>query len=425
MKKVYIETNGCSILRHDTQRYSIFFRLNDWEEVDKPEKADIILLTTCGVVQKTEDHSIESLKRLKKMAKKDSRIIVGGCLPKINLGRFKKVFNGDIFGRDEDNFLDELIGSKIKIRDVFWDGKKEREHSFGEPDLKYSKKQINELVAVETLSKKFNNPHYTEIYDYLTKGRFFWKEDDPVFEVKVSDGCSFKCSYCATKNAIGNLKSKSPQKILSEFEIGVKKGYSKIVLTGDEVGYYGTDIKTNLVGLLKLLVSKSENTKIALRYVAPTALIKYYSELKPFFKSGKVYYFCSSFQSGSQKILREMNRPDNIEEFLSIISDIKINFPHVFKHTQVIVGFPGETRDDFKKTIDAISDGKFEYVTIVQYSDRPKTKSIKMKNHVAQGTIKNRMKKALAVVSELREKNLRNLIFDEIINESKNKHGER
>jgi len=417
MRKVYIETNGCSVLRHDTQRYSKYFRLNGWKEVGSPHDADLVLFTTCAVIQKTEDFSIESLKRIKNEMKKDARLIVGGCLPKINPERLKNVFNGTSFSKDEEYILDDIVGDKVKIEDVFWDDDIFREHSFGEPGLCYSKEQLGELKLARMLSKKFNNPHFIEIYDYLTKGRFFWKEEKPVFEVKVADGCNYKCSYCATKNAKGNLKSRDPNRILEEFKIGVKKGYSKIVLTGDEVGDYGLDIGTTLIELLNALIPESKKSKIALRYVSPNALIRQYNQLKPYFQSGEIYYFCASFQSGSPKILRLMNRPENIDDFTSLIAKMNKECPKVYKHTQVMVGFPQETEQDFKQSLNAIEKANFEYVTIVQYSDRPHTKSILMNGHIKDEVIDKRSKMAISLVSNLRKEKLKTLIFEELLKE--------
>lgn len=89
------------------------------------------------------------------------------------------------------------------------DGDIVREHSFGDPDLHYTNDQLNQLKLANQLAIKFNNPRFLEIYNYLTKGRFFWREKD-LFEVKVADGCNYRCSYCATKNTHKGVKSPSP-----------------------------------------------------------------------------------------------------------------------------------------------------------------------------------------------------------------------
>lgn len=413
MKKIYIESNGCSVVRHDTQRYAKYFRVNGWQEIDSARNADLVLLTTCAVVKNTEDFSILAIKRLKKEMEKNAKLIVSGCLPKINPERLSSEFNGLYFSKDNENKLDEVINAKIKVADIFWDGDIIREHSLGDPELNYSVEQINQLKLAQNLSKKLKNSKYLEIYNYLTKGRFMWKEND-LFEVKVADGCNYRCSYCATKNAKGNLKSRDPRKILKEFKYGVEMGYPKIMLTGDEVGEYGRDIGTSLAELIRKLVPLSKNSRIALRYISPESIIRQYKDLEPYFKSGKIYYFCSSFQSGSPRILKLMNRPNNIDKFIKLMAKISEDYPYIYKHTQVIVGFPQEKEDDFNQTLSAIGRGKFEYISVIKYSKRPNTKAISMKGHIPEKIMQDRYNKATELNSDIRREKLKDFIYNEL-----------
>ena len=414
MKKVYIESNGCSVVRHDTQRYSKYFRVNGWQEVDSPRKADLVLFTTCAVTQSTEDFSIAAIKRLKKEIKKGARLIISGCLPKINPEGLSNEFKGVSFTTNEENILDDLIKAKVKIADIFWDRNIVREHSLGDPELAYSQQEIEELRLAESLAKKLKNDRYLEIYNYMTKGRFLWKEKD-LFEVKVADGCNYRCSYCATKNAKGDLKSRDPEKIIKEFKLGVRRGYPKIMLMGDEVGEYGRDRGISLVDLIEELIPISGNSRIGLRYVTPESLIRQYGKLKKYFRTGKIYYFCSSFQSGSPKILKLMNRPQNINEFISLMNEMTKDCPLVFKHTQIIVGFPQETERDFNQTLEVLKNNCFEYITVNKYSKRPHTAAINIPGHIPKAIIDARYKKARHLVSELRKENLKNKIYNELL----------
>lgn len=414
MKKVYIESNGCSVVRHDTQRYSKYFRINGWKEIDSPKEADLVLFTTCAVVKDTEDFSVSAIKTLKEKMKKGAQLIVGGCLPKINPERLSKEFNGICFGKDEENMLDDVVEAKLKIANIFWDGDIIREHSLGVPELVYSEQHIEECKLAEGLSSKLKNSNYLEIYNYMTKGRYMWQEKD-LFEVKVADGCNYRCSYCATKNAKGDLKSRSLDRIITEFKLGVEKGYPKIVLTGDEVGEYGKDIGLSLIDLIEGLIPISGDSRIALRYVTPESIVKQYEGLKRYFHSGKIYYFCSSFQSGSPKILKLMNRPQNINDFVSLMNRITEDCPHVFKHTQIIIGFPQETEEDFNQTLEVIKNNCFEYITVLKYSVRPYTKAADMHGHVSQRIIDDRYERAVQLISELRKEKLKNKIYNELL----------
>lgn len=414
MKKVYIESNGCAVVRHDTQRYSKYFRLNGWEETDDPVEADLILMTTCGVIQSTEDFALKSISRLEKVMKEEAQLIVGGCLPKINRKKLEGEFDGISFGPTEEGTLDSIIQASILIKDIFWDGEIYREHSLGDPELNYTDKETRELDMVHFLAEKLNDPTFIEIYNYLTKGRFLWKEYD-LFEVKVAEGCVYNCSYCATKNAKGNLRSVNPEKILREFKFGIEKGYPKILLTGDEVGEYGTDIGTSLVSLLKLLIPESDNAKIALRYMSPASLIRQYKDLKPYFESGKIYYFCASFQSGSSRIMRLMNRPDDLDKLAEVVSEIDNLNPLVYKHSQMIVGFPGETEEDFQQSLDFMRKSNFDYISVIKYSPRPNTKAIRLDNKVISDVMEDRYKKAMRVFHKIRQERLQDKIYYELM----------
>ena len=402
------------MVRHDTQRYSKYFRINGWQEIDSPKEADLVLLTTCAVVKDTENFSVLAIKTLKEKMKKGALLIVGGCFPKINPERLSKEFNGLCFGKDEEDMLDDLIKAKVKIANIFWDGDIIREHSLGVPELVYSEQHIEECKLAEGLTSRLKNSSYREIYNYMTKGKYMWQEKD-LFEVKVADGCYYRCSYCATKNAKGDLKSRSLDKIVMEFKLGVEKGYPKIVFTGDEVGEYGKDIGLSLVDLIEELIPVSGNSRIALRYITPESIVRQYGKLEKYFRSGKIYYFCSSFQSGSSKILKLMNRPQNITDFVFLMNRKTKDCPYVFKHTQIIIGFPQETEKDFDQTLEVIKNNCFEYITVLKYSVRPHTKAADIHGHVSQKIIDDRYERAVQLISELRKEKLKNKIYNELI----------
>ncbi|MBD3361269.1 radical SAM protein [Candidatus Woesearchaeota archaeon] len=418
MKKVYIETNGCAVIRHDTQRYSKFFRLNGWKEIDSAGDADLIIMTTCGVIESNEQFALDSIVRIKSEMKTGAQLVVGGCIPKINPEKINDIFNGIIFSAREEDILNRLIDAKIKIDDIYFDGNIFREHSFGDPRIVYSEKELDQLAAVQKLSQKFKDPEFIEIYDYLTAGRHFWKEKD-LFEVKVAEGCSYSCSYCGTKRARGNLKSRDPEQILNEFKFGAKN-YPKILLIGDEVGEYGIDIGSSLVDLLDKLMPVAPSSRIALRYVSPNSLLRQFNALESYFETGQIYFICSAFQSGSPKILELMNRTPNIDAFVSKIKEMELKFPFVYKHTQIIVGFPQETEEDFQCTLDLLRACQFDYVTVSRYSDRPHTKSSKLEGKIAPEIINNRYEKARKVVEDIREKRFWSKINKKLVKNVKN-----
>ncbi|MEI6731827.1 MAG: radical SAM protein [archaeon] len=414
MRKVYIETNGCAVLRHETQRYAKFFRENGFVETISPDNAEFVLMTTCGVVNWTEDKAIEALERLVQTSRKDAKILVGGCLPKINPERIKKISNKLVmFGPKEPYILNDLIDAKIGIEKISYTDGATREHSFGDPEIEYTPAELEQLKISKKLDQVFGTKRFLEIYDYLTKGRHFWKEEN-LLEIKVSSGCAKNCTYCATKFAIGSLVSENPEKIVSEVKEGLERGFKKIVLLGDEVGYYGADIGTNLISLIDSLDKLPGEPRIALRYVDPDALIKNFENLKKHFESGRIYYLCSAFQSGSHKILSLMNRTQNMNRFTEVFSEIDRDYPAVFKHTQLIVGFPQETEEDFKQTINVLDKSNFDYITATAYRDRSNTKSSQLPDHIEESIINERYQRMTEIVQKNRETQLRRRIRREL-----------
>ena len=392
MLRVYIESNGCAVLRHETQRYAKFFRQNGWTEVDKPEIADLVLMTTCGVVGWTEAKALEAIQRLCQTVKPPARLVIGGCLTKIDPEMILKIApNVMMFGPQEEDRLDQLIGARVSIKDITYTIGAVREHSMGDPMIAYSTDEIQQLKIAEYLAHQLKQPSFLEVYDYLTRGRHLWKEDG-LFEVKVASGCAHHCSYCATKIAIGEMRSQDMEVVLTQIREGVALGYSKIVLMGDEVGYYGVDIGTNLTELLHQIEKIPGNFRIAFRYIYPDVLVKLYreSDLKRFFESGRIYFFCSAFQSGSPDILRRMHRNPNIEQFADVIRDIALVAPNAYRHTQIIVGFPGETEADLAKTIQTLDACQWDYITTTAYADRPGTKAMLLEGHLSESEIQRR-----------------------------------
>jgi tRNA A37 methylthiotransferase MiaB len=369
-------------------------------------------MTTCGVVKWTEDAAISAIERLVREVP-EKRILVGGCLPKINPDRIRAISKNIImFGVRESEILDGLISAEIELSRVRFTHERVREHSFGDPEIDYSNDELVQAKIVNFLDKIFNTSSFSEIYNYLTKGKHLWREDD-LFEVKVSSGCGSNCSYCATKLAIGNLRSEDPQIIVDQVKLGVALGYTRIILMGDEVGFYGREIGSDIGKLVNLIFEAEPGVRLALRYVHPDALVRNYDALRSHFLSGGIYYFCSAFQSGSPRILRLMDRRPDLGEFMHVVQDIG-EHTDAFKHTQIIVGFPQENEDDFASTLQIIRRCDFDYVTTTAYADRPGIKASELSGHLPEETIKDRHARSLEFVDENRNRQLWKRIQSEL-----------
>lgn len=190
-------------------------------------------------------------------------------------------------------------------------------------------------------------------------------------------GCACKCTYCAIKFAIGNIKSRPIDEIIKEVKSGIKQGYKSILLEGDSLGGYGLDIKTNLGELLEKIIENVENTdvQISVPDVSPRYLDICYKQIIRLANLKKLFNFYIPIQSGSQELLNAMKRGYDIENAKEYILKIKEASPELKFGTSVIVGFPGETLADFEKTISVCRELKFDYIYCHSYSERKGTEA--------------------------------------------------
>ena len=418
MKKVYIESNGCAVLRHETYKLAKYIEENGFKEIDNPKDADFIIMTGCGVLDINEDFAIESIKRLYKNNTNNATIIVSGCIPTISKEKIKKISKNIIQIRNDEMYkFDEYFYTKKRIEDVYFNINPKRHHSFGDPGVVVSQEEEDDLKFVETIDKLCNDTRATDQFIYSTRGRHLWREKD-LFEIRVAYGCASKCSYCITRLAIGDFKSVPKNRIIEQVKKAKKEGYKRIMLMGDEIGAW-QEGKENICDLVKAIVDIIPDVKLGIRYIHPNILVKYYEKLRPYFANGNIYYFCAAFQSGSKRILKLMDRNPDIESFIKCMEDIEKNKYPVFRHTQIIVGFPTETEYDLLKTLDALQRSSFDHVTISAYSKRKGTKASALKE-LPKKVIDERME----ILNNWLKLNRDSRIYNKVKEEVNNKKGE-
>lgn len=380
MNKIYIDSNGCAVLHHETERIARYFMLNGWILEKSPEVADIIILTCCGVTHNEEDEAIGILRKLEEARTPDSRIIVSGCMPAFAKARVLGVSpQATILKYAELAQLDGIISADVPFETVYYNAR---------PMLKSENDSIYDTDTDLQLMRKIDRlccgRFCKQAWNVSTLRKYMW-DDSETFQIKVSYGCPGKCSYCATKLGIGDFRSVDKDFIMKQFAEGLEMGYDHFILMGDEIGAYGRDIGTTLPELLQQMYDKSEGKAVvSIRYIHPDILVSLYDKMKKFFASGFVNYFCCAIQSASPAVLRRMNRNPDIEPFIRCMEDINKNNYPVSKHTQIIVGFPGEVSDDVLMTMDALRRCAFEHININLYSPRQHTAAWDMKETVTQ-----------------------------------------
>ena len=405
---VFIFAACCPRRTFDVNLLARYFTLNGWKIVDNADNANLVIIGTCAFNQRNEDFSVFSILQAKRLKTKGTKIVVIGCLPKINRERLRAVFSGDSLSPRELNKIDDIIHAKIKLSEV-----KEPNilREFAKPPL--DNKGLFEPLYLDILlaNLKKKNKNGLLNRDYFNMKQIvslspaypdhkYTKEK--IYNIKTSIGCLGTCSYCAIKFAVGRLKSKPIDEIMREFQEGLNKGFKIFCLVGEDVGAYGVDIGINIVALLRKIFNADINYKLIIKDINLNWAIKHYRDLINLLKQNyqKIDYIVIPIQSGSAKILRLMNRGYTAKEALRFLRMIKKEIPGLRICTHIMVGFPGETDNDFKKSLELMKAYPFLFIDLYEYNDRPNTGASRMKDKISERIKKLRYKEA----AELRRK---------------------
>ncbi|MDD7151034.1 MAG: tRNA (N(6)-L-threonylcarbamoyladenosine(37)-C(2))-methylthiotransferase MtaB [Bacilli bacterium] len=350
--KVGICSLGCKVNIYESELVTNILKNNNYTVVDFDDKADIYIINTCSVTNESDKKSRKMINRAKKN-NPAAIIIVMGCYSQVN---------------SEDIDVDIVLGNrdKSKIVEIIEEYIK----------TKQKKKIIYDLTKVDF--------EKMEITNFDSHTRAF---------VKIQDGCNAFCSYCIIPYVRGRVRSKDPEDVIKEVTALVEKGYKEIVLTGIHTGRYGTDINTNLEELLNKLVNIPNIYRIRLSSIEINEITPGIKEL---LKENKVMakHLHIPLQSGSNKILKLMNRRYNKEEFLSMVDNLR-DIPDISLTTDLIVGFPNEGEEEFNETIDTLKKIGFTKIHTFPYSKRKGTPAAIMDNQVSPEEKKKRVHRIL------------------------------
>lgn len=411
MKKVSIcYQHGCARRKIDTQLIYEYFKLNGWKVLKNSSKANLILISTCAFDNIHEDEAINFIKKIIERKNKNAELVIAGCLSSINekrlseLGKFETISPRTLYK------LDKIIDSKIKIddlRDPFTLSGYENGEIVQDQGRNLIQKR-SKLRILRIIYFKFFKWYsaFTKTYRKKTKSIPYnvWTEmySKKTKLIRIAWGCLGNCSYCAIKFATGQLLSKPFKKIIEEFDEGFNRGYRKFCLVGADIGCYGLDIGTNFVELLKEIFKQfqqRDSYKIILFETNIRWILKYFDEFIGILKENpeKIESIVCPIQSGSDKILTLMRREHETSEVITSLQRIKKEAPNLKLITDIIVGFPGETEEDFKKTIELVKRIKFDTIQVFIYGDKVNTEASKLPNKVPE-EIKTRRSSELLTV---------------------------
>jgi MiaB-like tRNA modifying enzyme len=357
MAKVYAEVYGCSANLADFE-IALGLLKEAGFKVSNPEESDLNIIFTCVVKQPTFDKMIHRLKQLTKMRKP---LIVAGCMSKTDFKVIEKINpNASLLSPDDVEKIVDVAFSALK-------GKKS--------------------VALEELKKpKLGFPRC--------------RKNPLIGVIQIARGCTSNCSYCYEPYR-SKLFSYPIEGIVEEAKKAVSEGCKEIWLTSLDSGCYGFDFGSNLAKLLEEVCKIDGKFFIRVGMMNPLHVKKILDELIKAYKDEKIFKFLHlPLQSGSNRILEMMNRGYTAEDFLKIIKRFREEIPRITFSTDIIVGFPSETEEDFEETLKLIEKVKPGVVNISKFGARPGTKAVKMKQLDAE-TINERSLLLSKIVKEI------------------------
>jgi MiaB/RimO family radical SAM methylthiotransferase len=358
------------------------------------KRADLIVLYTCGLTQLDGQISVDLMKKLESERKHDSEFLVWGCLPRIDPQLVARTHNGPILGRRDTHRLEEMIGSKVRYHDVT------ANHLFSESE---DSKQIRSKYEPDPFT------YLLEEINYEIRQSVASVTAEGIFYIMTGRGCLGDCSFCSDLCSCGRLESKPIEKVIAEFKQGLDQGYKRFFLVTTDLGVYGKDIGQDLSILLQKLIREQGDYRLLLPNVNPRSLSDMIGNLKSILRSGRIGLLGVPVQSGSERILKAMGRKHTAREFEESITAINAEFPDTTIWTQIMVGFPGETEEDFDATLNLLDKVAVDYVQVFRFSRRPTTRASYFENQVPESISLDRYRRALveAIYKELSRRTLR------------------
>lgn len=367
--KVAFSTLGCRVNQYESEAMAEKFIREGYEVVDFSEIADVYVINTCTVTNMGDKKSRQIISKARRL-NNNAIIAVVGCYSQMAPKEVSEIEGVDV-----------VLGTRNKGDVVYYVNKARDEE----------KVQVH--VEGVLKNKKFED---LNIEEYQDKTRAF---------LKIQDGCNRFCTYCAIPYARGSVCSKEPRKVIDEVKKLASHGFKEVILSGIHTASYGLDLDGNitLIDLIEDIEKIHGIERVRIGSIEPAFFtneviekIKGFKKLCP--------HFHLSLQSGCNTVLKRMNRRYTAEEYEHIVNILRDNIKDVSISTDVIVGFPGETEEEFNETYEFLKRIKLTKTHIFKYSPRKGTRAAEMKGQL-DGKIKEERSKALIALNDINEEN--------------------
>jgi len=363
-KTVAFYTLGCKVNQYETNAMEQQFIQNGYKIVENTEKADIYVINTCTVTNMADRKSRQMLRRVKEI-NQSAVIVVCGCYAQVAKKELEQIPEVDIIlGINEKNKIVQIVEEYLANKD--------------------------NIIEVADVSKQ---------KEFLDFGDVTYTEKNRAV-IKVQDGCNMFCSYCLIPYARGRIRSRKIENVVSEIEKIAKQGIKEVVITGIHVASYGKDFDNENIRLINLLeeINKIEGIeRIRLSSLEPTIVDEKFAQ-----RLAKLEKICDHFhlslQSGCDATLKRMNRKYTTARYKEATEILRKYYSNANFTTDVIVGFPGETNEEFNQTYKFLKEIGFYKMHIFKYSPRKGTVAEKLPNQV-DGNIKEERSRKLIELS--------------------------
>ena len=355
--KIFTDVYGCTANKADASLIQGILKKNNHELVEKPENSDTIIVLTCTVIDTTEQKILSKLKKYKELEKP---VIIAGCMASVQTEKIRKIL----------------------------------------PNTKFLPPQYSHHITDIINSKK---PAFKEEY----KTSFPKYYDSITAPISIAEGCMFSCAYCITTLARGRLRSFPLEEIKKDVTSAVEKGCKEIQITAQDTSSYGLDTNSNLGNLLSEISKIQGEYRIRVGMMNPYTCKKNLESILNGFNNSNIYKFIHlPVQSGNDEILSKMNREYTVNDFIEIVGEFRKKYPEITLSTDIIVGFPTETNEQFNNSVKLLEKIKPDITNITRFSARPNTKAKKMKGRIKTEIVKERSKKLTEICKKIsKEKN--------------------
>lgn len=355
--QIHLKTLGCRLNEAELETWAQAFQKQGHQITRQAENAHVVVINSCAVTQDAARKSRQMIRRIHR-DNPQAKLVVSGCYATLNQDEAASLLGVDLVVSNKDK--DQLVETTLS--------------------------QLN-MSTMPTMSTE---PAEISLF---TRGR------QRAF-VKVQDGCRYRCTFCIVTVARGEESSRPVQAVIDEINELHNQGINEVILTGVHLGGYGSDLDNTLSDLIKAILANTDIPRLRLGSLEPWELPADFFEL--FDNSRLMPHLHLPLQSGSDTVLRRMARRCKTEEFAAIVSQLRQQIPHFNITTDIIVGFPGETEQEWQDSFDFIKQTGFGHIHIFTYSRREGTKAAGLPDQIPEAIKKQRSQQLHELANEMK-----------------------